>query len=220
MYFAREMKLTLAATVTILAILVAGAYAGSVYVDDDADRPLYDGTAGEEYKRITDALADSSLGAGDIIYVAPGLYDVANNGEAFPLSMKDGVALRGSSSEMTTVDAGEAAGAIRCCYVAEGTIDGFTTTNGSAAEGGTIIRVNYTPAISNCDIIRNSASRSGAIHCDTSPSPAFSDCVIAQNYYWLVDIVTRGNWTAHGPVSTSLPLRPKLMDCQRSTGDH
>ncbi len=226
MYSRREIRLTLATMVMMFAIMVAGAFGDDIYVDDDATGPSYDGTAGAPYKRITDALADTDLTAGDAIHVAPGLYDFDNNGEEFPLVMRDGVSLLGSGHPDTTIDANQTDGVISCNGITDVTIDGFTITNGSGHwvsnwagyAGGGIYCNDASPTISNCRITGNSADRGGGIYCDDSASPDVSNCVIAENSATGGDIGDGG-----GGVYSNSASSPSFTDCviagNSATGD-
>ena len=92
------------AIAAIFAVMAASAFAEDVDVDDDW--AVAEDTDGDEYyKTITAALGHSTLGAGDTIHVAAGLYDVTHNNEAFPLTMIDGVSLAGADQTTTTLEA-------------------------------------------------------------------------------------------------------------------
>ena len=185
------MTLVLTVVFTVFAIMVAGAWADDVYVDDDATGPLYNGTPGDPYQRITDALADSGLGFGDTIHVAAGLYNVTDNGETFPLTMIDGVSLSGEKRDTTILDAeGKdyvSYHVIYCDAVNDLTIEGFTVTGGYAdgtypdSGGGGIYCYESSPTISNNTITDNTAYSCGAIFCDHNSSPTISNNTITSN---------------------------------------
>jgi len=186
MHSRREMRLMLATIITVFAIMVAGANAGDIYVDDDATGPLYDGTPGDPYKRITTALGAAT--SGDTIHVAAGLYDISHNGETFPLTMIDGVSIIGENRDTTILDAEDAAyHVIYCDSVSDLTIEGFTITggnaNGSSDEelwGGGIACWYSSPCIASNVITNNSAYTAGGILCWES-SPTIENNLIASN---------------------------------------
>lgn len=184
------MRLALATAITVLAIMVAGAYAGNIYVDDDATYPG-GGTLLDPYKRITTALAVATYG--DTIHVAAGLYNVTRNGESFPLTMIDGVSLSGENRDTTTLDAeGQdytSYHVIYCDGVDDLTIEGFTITGGKAdgtqrpdnAGGGIHCRTNSSPTIQNNTITGNSADYcGGGIFCYGS-SPTIENNTVNSN---------------------------------------
>ena len=89
------------------ALLVVGAPAPMLWAVDylviDNDGPTGgDGTLGNEFGTITEALANAPLAAGDRIVLAAGLYD--DGAETLPLVIPDGVSLIGAGAGTTTID--------------------------------------------------------------------------------------------------------------------
>jgi hypothetical protein len=141
---------------------------------------------GDAWKTITYALSQVS-GTGHTIYVAAGSYDTTDNGETFPLSMKNGVSLQGDGAATTILDAESAAGIGVISASAIGsatTLDGFTITNGneSGYVGGGINSVTCSWTVSNCIIDANYTSGfGGGINCESTDTTTFINCTISDN---------------------------------------
>ena len=114
---------------------------------NDADTGL---TPGAAWKTITHAAntvpAGASLADPNVIYVAAGLYDATNNGEAFAITFNNAnIHLIGSGAATTTID-GEGAGTILEIKATGITVAYFNITNAAdgigADVGGFVVRDN------------------------------------------------------------------------------
>jgi len=200
MIFGREMRLALAAVITVFAIMVAGAFAAEhhYYVattgtDDNATGRGE--SSADPWETITYALAQVSGSSGDpaIIHIAAGTYkDTAANNETFPLNMESYVSIVGENRETTILDAESAAyHVIVCDNVNDFTIENLTITGGVAdgshwpdidAYGAGIWCYQSSPTISKCEIRRNRAEGGGgAIACHTGSSAIISNNILSAN---------------------------------------
>lgn len=126
-----------------------------------------------------------NAGPTDLVLVADGSYSGASNrdldfgGKSIYLKMDDYY-----GSGVCTIDCG---GVARGFYFASGetqdaVVDGFTITNGSAAEGAGIYCSNSNPTIVNCAITGNSASVYGGGICTTNGAdPVIANSTISGN---------------------------------------
>lgn len=95
--------------VAVLALLLASsAQSASYYVDSAlGDDTTGDGTSGLPWKTITHAASvlNGTPGAGpDQLYIAAGTYDIASNGETFPITVnKQGLSLLGPAVGTATI---------------------------------------------------------------------------------------------------------------------
>ena len=74
----------------------------------------------------------------DTVRVGPGTFSVSTNGESFPLSVPDGVALIGAGWPQSTIDAEGTAGVIVLAGTGAARVSGFTLRGGVATNGGGI----------------------------------------------------------------------------------
>ena len=134
MYLRREMRLTLATIITLLAITVAGAFAGThhYYVSTTGSNTSENGSVGAPWKTITYALTQVTSASSENpvqLHVAAGTYNTTL-GETFPLEMDSYVSLYGVDPDTTIIDANLTDRVIYGDGADSVTIQGFTITNG------------------------------------------------------------------------------------------
>jgi len=186
MYSRREIRRTLAAMIMLFAIMVAGAFGETYYVDESVSVSGDGSSWGVALKTIQEGI-DECLASSDIVKVAQGTYVES-------IALKSGITLEGGyrasyegdtarnpATYKSTINGSQTAGVISCNHVADVAIDGFTITNGMAESGGAIYCNDSSPTVSNCEITGNSAEKGGGVYCDDSASPSFTDCIIAGN---------------------------------------
>lgn len=124
------------------------------------------------------AAIDAVCDGGEIV-VGPGTYNQAfnTNGKAVYIHSSAGAAttiLDGTALgvPVITVDSGEGAGTI---------IEGFTITNGSAANGGGMYISASSPTVTSCIIDGNTATDDGGGVYNSGGSPAFDLCTFDNN---------------------------------------
>jgi parallel beta-helix repeat protein len=113
-----------------------------------------------DYSTIQAAL--NAVSSGDTVQVAAGTYAPSTNGEKFPITMKNGVWLKGAGADVCIIDA---EGTNRVIYFnritnPSTTIEGFTITNGktTGSGGGILVSESTNPKITNNIISGNSAA--------------------------------------------------------------
>jgi predicted outer membrane repeat protein len=160
-----------------------------LYVDavngDDTDG---DGSSANPWKTITHALDTISNTTpspiGITVHLAAGTYNNAL-GEAFPITMLDGVSLSGVGAYSTIIDAQDSGNrVIDCIDIGTGeTIRELTVKNGNGGNnnGGGIYCMNSSPKIENCAITNNmTQEKGGGVYCENS-SPTITNCTFSSN---------------------------------------
>ncbi|MEJ2188536.1 MAG: DUF1565 domain-containing protein, partial [Acidobacteriota bacterium] len=99
--FRRSVGVWLVLTLVLGTAVVPEAWAVDYYVDTGGN-DSNDGSSGAPWKTLTHALGQ--VADGDVIHMAPGLYDTPGNGEAFPLALVDGVAILGNVADPSQVE--------------------------------------------------------------------------------------------------------------------
>ena len=99
--FRRSVGVWLVLTLVLGTAVVPEAWAVDYYVDTGGN-DSNDGSSGAPWKTLTFALGQ--VANGDVIHMAPGLYDTPGNGEAFPLALVDGVAILGNVADPSQVE--------------------------------------------------------------------------------------------------------------------
>ncbi|NOZ78085.1 MAG: DUF1565 domain-containing protein [Acidobacteria bacterium] len=97
----RAVGMWLVLTLAFGTVVIPEAWAADYYVDTGGS----DGNDGlsttSPWKTLTHALVQ--VASGDVIHVAAGTYDTSNNGETFPLALKDGVVILGDVDDPSQV---------------------------------------------------------------------------------------------------------------------
>lgn len=137
------------------------------------------------YTTIQAAIDAAYAAGGGTVNVAKGIYSALENGESFPLIMKDGVQLIGEGADKCILDAqGQAPTVIDCTGVGNTTrIEGFKIMNAISSSplyGGGIYLNNSNPIIANNIITGNVAWNGGGINSFLS-SPVIIDNIIIGN---------------------------------------
>ena len=139
-----------------------------------------------DYTTIQAAIDTAYATGGGVVYVAAGTYSAMENGESFPLIMKDGVQLIGEGAEVCIIDAGGANRVFECSYVGSSAkIEGFTITNGNGSSGSAILMYQSSLTIANNIVSGNgNTGTTGTIYCRFS-SPSIKNNIISDNiaYY-------------------------------------
>ncbi len=122
----------------------------------------------QQYGTIQAAI--DSATTGDSVLVSGGIYAPSTNGEAFPIVMKNGVSLIGTSGpEFTWLQANSTGSVIACIDVDSATvITGFRITKGSAGYGGGIYCLRSSVTITGNTITENQATYGGGVYSDSS----------------------------------------------------
>ncbi len=166
----------------VIVLAVSTAQADVIHVDDDNCPGPGDGTIGDPYCSIQDAI-DNAVDTDEIV-VAPGTYFEAINflSKAIWLHSSDG-------PEVTTIDA-QQMGSVVSCESGEGVetvLDGFTITGGSGTAcglntcGGGMFNDGSSPTVTNCTFIGNSASSRGGGMWNDRSSPTVTNCTLSGN---------------------------------------
>ena len=117
-----------------------------------------------------------------IIYLLPGTYSQATNGERYPISWSSHVSLQGSVEGVSILDANGLNGVLRFLFVTNSTISHLTIKNGHAREGGGIYCYESNPVFNYITISDNYAGNGGGgIYCYKS-NPVFNYITITENY--------------------------------------
>ena len=96
--------LKILALFSFLIFFAANAFATDYYVDDDGDNGNGGTSAVDAWKTITYALTGDNIPAGThTLHVAAGTYD-EDNGETFPLAIKDNLTIQGDDVDTCIVD--------------------------------------------------------------------------------------------------------------------
>ncbi len=135
----------------------------------------------DDYPIIQQAI--SAAISGDTVYVRAGTYSPYENGETFPIRMRNGVSLIGEGADVCILDGEHAYTVIECIFIINTStkIEGFTITNGSGGLGAGIFCSFYSsPTIAKNIITGNRASKGGGIYC-FSASPNIINNVITGN---------------------------------------
>lgn len=128
------------ATVPMAPIVAGGATGPYEYWVDDDGSDANPGTEPLPFKTLTYALTQAN--SNDTIWVEPGLYDVATNGETFPLDMFGETLKSTEGSDVTILDGGGVERIVDGDWFANGdVIDGFTFQNGADALPGGAMRI-------------------------------------------------------------------------------
>ena len=135
----------------------------------------------DNFPTIQGAIDDAS--PDDTVYVKAGTYSLIENGEIFPIIMKNGVSLVGEGADVCILDAEQTNKVIVCNFISDTStrIEGFTITNGSGSLGGGIYCFVSSPTITNNIITGNRASRGAGISCMWFSSPNIINNVITGN---------------------------------------
>ncbi len=144
------------------------------YVDVSNTTSPWNGTSGDPYNTIQDAIDIAE--SGDTIMVAAGTY--YEN-----LTWDANVTIQGAGSDVTTIDGGGTDSVIYAFGVSPLVgIDGFTITNGDAEYGGGMHIYGNGPIVTNCTFYNNSADYGGGIYTeDTSADPTITNCIFKDN---------------------------------------
>jgi hypothetical protein len=94
--FASSSSATIVATLAALTSTTSPCGGSTLYVDVSAGLDTNPGTQAFPFKTITKALTVAT--SGTTVHVAPGIYDVNNNQETFPIAVPDGVLLIGDEA--------------------------------------------------------------------------------------------------------------------------
>ena len=154
-----------------------------LYVSVDGDDSNTGTTADDPLKTIRCALSKiyaDSLNQ-NTIFLLPGIYSSATNGEAFPIEWSNYVSLEGSIEEETILDGNNESRVIQFHYVTEAVLSNIIIRNGYAYKGGGIYCFESSPCLENVTITDNSASRwGGGIYCNSS-DPSLLNVIITDN---------------------------------------
>lgn len=174
--------LTLLISIFLLGISQALAGAATVNVSAGGSDLTGDGSAANPYKSITKGM--SVAVAGDIVYVAAGMYNREVTQEVFPIRLKPGVVLQGEDRRATIAsDAAHSAVIVEGAYQPT-KIDGFVICGARANNGGGILvqGSDASLVISNNFIVGNSANYYGAgISLWQSSAQVLKNTVIGNN---------------------------------------
>jgi len=194
-------------------------FAGTLYADASKPDNTGDGISWETAKRTLQAAVDIATD-NDTVLVAPGTY---NEGSALTPSeqgaylynrvvITNNITMRSRDGAAVTIikgafdtgsgDAyGRGSAALRCVYINQGILQGFTLTGGATDKenvedennrGGGFYAPNYnfTPLILDCIITNNASVRGGGTHAGT-----LKRCLVAENYASQNGSGIRGSYT-------------------------
>ena len=137
------------------------------------------GPSGYKYSSVTAAI-NAAISGVDEVLVHDGIYleRIDFKGKAISVRSVNG-------PDVTIIDGDKKGSVVTFNSGEEGDslLEGFTIRNGHASRGGGIFCDNSSPAIINCNISRNYASRGGGgIYCRYSPWPmTIINCTISDN---------------------------------------
>ena len=167
--------LKILALFSFLIFFAANAFATDYYVDDDGDNGNGGTSAVDAWKTITYALTGDNIPAGThTLHVAAGTYD-EDNGETFPLAIKDNLTIQGDDVDTCIVDGpgtdglGSGNGSIfKISSLDDWTIDSLTITGmgPSAWDSGIVALTSSGFTISN-NIVNGEGTGYGGIGVQT-----------------------------------------------------
>jgi parallel beta-helix repeat protein/predicted outer membrane repeat protein len=165
------------AKLSILALVITLAVA----TVSSATTVVVDWSGGGDYLLIQSGIDFAS--EGDTVLVMPGIYE--GPGNTYLGFGGTNLVLRSSGGARSTVI--DAEGLDHCFYFsgsesAASVIEGFTITNGSAADGAGMYLVNSSPTIRDCVFNGNIATtHAGGIYCTSGANPTLTGCTFSNN---------------------------------------
>jgi len=176
----------------VLGLVCGAAFGDDYYVNDDVAEPGFaagddanPGTSPDEPMRNIQSLLDAypAIGTGDTVHVSTGTYleNICIG------SSHSGLTLLGDGPVLTTIDGGASGSCLHFDESDDGTVSGFTLTNGSGSPqgdvtyGGGIYCYNSSPTITNNTITGNAAEAGAGIYCEYNCAPTIANNTITSN---------------------------------------
>jgi parallel beta-helix repeat protein/predicted outer membrane repeat protein len=137
----------------------------------------------DEYGRISDALLASD--SGDTVLIRPGIYSPSMNGEAFPLTLPDGVSMIGAGRDSSIIDAEGTGQVLSCTGLSSSARLETLTFRGGFSEsysGGIQIVNSSHVTMKSCRVTGNySWGNGGGMRINTSSDVRIENCVVDLN---------------------------------------
>ncbi|MCF7912282.1 MAG: T9SS type A sorting domain-containing protein [Candidatus Cloacimonetes bacterium] len=158
--------------------------ASDLYVSPDGDNSNSGLTAEYPLRTIQRACSVIQSDSVDVhtIFLLPGTYSASNNGEFFPISLPDNVALSGLNQGTVILDGEDVNNVVRIYQSVNNTISNLKIINGNSSDGGGMYITRSSPVISDVTFQSNFANcNGGAIFVGEEAYPYFRSVRIQYN---------------------------------------